>query len=89
MAAVAFCTIFTCLQSVLTKGVLRAGGDTRFLMVADILFLWVASVPLGILCAWILKLSPFFIYLSLRIDVIIKSIWCIGRLKSRKWMKRI
>ncbi len=89
LAAVAFCTIFTCLQSVLTKGVLRAGGDTHFLMIADILFLWVASVPLGILSAWILKLSPFYIYLSLRIDVIIKSFWCLGRLKSRKWMKQI
>ena len=37
----------------LTKGVLRAGGDTRFLMAGDILFLWVASLPLGMLAGFV------------------------------------
>ena len=45
MIAVAVMVIFQTTQSVLTKGVLRGGGDTRFLMVADILFLWLVSVP--------------------------------------------
>ena len=49
MIAVGFIVIFQSMNSILTKGVLRGGGDTKFLMVADILFLWVASVPLGAL----------------------------------------
>ena len=31
------------------NGIIRGGGDTKFLMIADILFLWAASVPLGAL----------------------------------------
>ncbi len=41
--------VFRSVNSILTKGVLRGGGDTRFLMVADVLFLWIVAVPLGYL----------------------------------------
>lgn len=37
------------IQSVMTKGVLRGGGDTKFLMKADILFIWMVPIPLGAL----------------------------------------
>ncbi len=86
MLAVAVMSIFSAMENALTKGILRAGGDTRFLLVADVLFMWVVSVPLGALVALVWKAPPFFIYVSLRIDWIIKSLWCTGRLISRKWI---
>jgi len=89
MDAIAFIVVFQAMNSVLTKGVLRAGGDTRFLMAGDILFLWVASIPLGILAAFVLHWPPFWIYTMLKIDQIIKCVWCYFRLRSRKWMKKI
>ena len=89
MDAIGFIVIFQAMNSVLTKGVLRAGGDTRFLMAGDILFLWVASIPLGILAAFVLHWPPFWIYTMLKIDQIIKCVWCYFRLRSRKWMKKI
>jgi len=87
MYAVAIMVVFQTVQGVLTKGVLRNGGDTKFLMVADILFLWLASIPLGYLAGLVLGLPPFWIYIALKIDWAIKSIWCAFRLKSRKWMR--
>ncbi len=89
MDAIGFIVVFQAMNSVLTKGVLRAGGDTRFLMAGDILFLWVASVPLGILAAFVFRWPPFWIYTMLKIDQIIKCVWCYFRLRSRKWMKTI
>ena len=89
MDAIGFVVIFQAMNSVLTKGVLRAGGDTRFLMAGDILFLWVASIPLGILAAFVFHWTPFWIYTMLKIDQIIKCVWCFFRLRSRKWMKAI
>jgi len=89
MFAIGFIVIFQSANSILTKGVLRGGGDTRFLMVADIIFLWVASVPLGALAGLVWHLPAFWIYALLKIDQIIKAVWCIYRLKSRKWIKRI
>ncbi len=89
MLAVSFIMIFQSMNSILTKGVLRAGGDTKFLMLGDILFLWVASIPLGALAGLVWHFSAFWIYTLLKIDQIIKCVWCFFRLKSGKWMKKI
>lgn len=87
MLAVMVMVIFQATQGVLTKGVLRGGGDTHFLMIADVAFLWLASVPLGYAAAFWWNFSPFWIYIFLKIDWVIKTIWCAFRLKSRKWIR--
>ena len=89
MDAITIIVVFQSVSSILTKGVLRAGGDTRFLMIGDILFLWVASVPLGYLAGLVFDLPPFWIYTFLKIDQVIKCVWCFFRLRSGKWLKRI
>ena len=89
MGAQAFIAFFQACNSMLTKGVLRGGGDTRFLMVADILFLWVASIPLGALAGLVWHLPPFWTYCFIRIDHVIKSFWCVFRLRSGKWIKKV
>ncbi len=89
MDAISVIVIFQSMNSILTKGVLRAGGDTKFLMLGDILFLWVASVPLGFLAGLVWGWSAFWIYMMLKIDQIIKCVWCYFRLRSGKWLKKI
>lgn len=89
MDSISFIVIFQAMNSILTKGVLRGGGDTKFLMAGDILFLWVASIPLGALAGLVWHWSPFWIYCMLKIDQILKCIWCFFRLRSKKWMKKI
>lgn len=89
MDAVAIVVLFQSANSILTKGVLRGGGDTKFLMVADILFLWVCSIPLGALAGLVFHWPGFWIYTMLKIDQFIKAIWCLFRLKSGKWIKKI
>ena len=89
MNAIIIINIFQSMNSILTKGVLRAGGDTTFLMAGDILFLWVASIPLGGLAGLKWGLPSFWIYTFLKIDQIIKCVWCYFRLRSGKWLKKI
>lgn len=89
MLALGMIVIFQSANSILTKGVLRGGGDTRFLMAADVLFLWIASIPLGALAGLVWHLPAFWTYTCLRIDQIIKAVWCVFRLKSRKWIKKL
>lgn len=87
MTAYGFIVIFQTTQSVMTKGVLRGGGDTKFLLVADILFLWIVSLPLGYWVGLVLKGPAWLTIICLRVDWIIKSIWCIGRLNTGKWIR--
>ncbi len=89
MYAVAIMVVFQSMQSVLTKGILRGGGDTKFCMFADAAFLWIVSIPVGALCGLVLHMDPFVIYIALKLDWAIKSIVCLWRVKSRKWMRRV
>ena len=86
MNAFAVIVFFQAVQTVMTKGVLRGGGDTKFLMVADILFMWIVSIPLGFLAGIIFHWPAWVVQLCLRADYVIKSVWCIGRLMSGKWI---
>lgn len=81
--------IFQATNSIMTKGVLRGGGDTTMLMLADNVFLWVLALPLGLLAGFVLHLPAFWIYFFLKFDQIAKTIWCVLRLRSRKWIKKI
>lgn len=89
MLAISIIMIFQASNSIMTKGVLRGGGDTKMLMLTDNVFLWVVSIPLGILAGFVFKWPAFWIYVCLKSDQIIKTVWCIFRLKSEKWIKKI
>lgn len=89
MAAISIIVLFQATNSIMTKGVLRGGGDTKMLMLADNVFLWVLSIPLGIIAGFVLKLPAFWIYIALKFDQIAKAVWCVLRLRSGKWIKKI
>ena len=89
MWAISIIIVFQATNSIMTKGVLRGGGDTKMLMLTDNIFLWVASVPLGIVAGLILHLPAFWIYFALKIDQVLKAFWCVIRLRSGKWIKKI
>ena len=89
MLAISIIIIFQGTNSIMTKGVLRGGGDTRTLMITDNIFLWVLAIPLGLLGGFVLKVSPFWIYIFLKSDQIVKTVWAYLRLRSGKWIKKI
>lgn len=89
MLSISIIIVFQATNSIMTKGVLRGGGDTKVLMIADNIFLWVASIPLGILAGLVFHLPAFWIYFALKIDQVLKAVWCVIRLRSGKWIKKI
>ena len=89
MWSISIIVVFQATNSIMTKGVLRGGGDTKVLMIADNIFLWVASIPLGVIAGLVLHLPAFWIYFALKIDQFLKAFWCVIRLRSGKWIKKI
>ncbi len=87
--ASALLALFQASNGILTKGTLRGGGDTKVLMIADSIFLWIVSVPLGYLAGLVLGLPPFWVYFFLRGENICKTVWGVARLQSGKWIKKI
>ncbi len=89
MKAIALIVVFQAANQMLTKGVLRGGGDTQFLVFADMLFLWICSIPLGYLAGLVWGFPAFWVYFFLKFDQVIKALWCVFRLNSGKWIKKI
>jgi len=89
MLAISIIIVFQATNSIMTKGVLRGGGDTKMLMLTDNVFLWVCSIPLGILAGFVFHFPAFVVYIFLKSDQIIKAVWCLFRLRSGKWIKKI
>lgn len=89
MNAICLIIVFQGTNSIMTKGVLRGGGDTAMLMLTDNIFLWVLAIPLGIAAGFYFKWSPFWVYICLKSDQIVKTVWAFLRLRSRKWIKKI
>ena len=89
MIAISLIIVFQATNSIMTKGVLRGGGDTKMLMLADNIFLWTIAIPLGYLAGYVFHLPAFWIYILLKSDQIVKTFWALLRLKSGKWIKKI
>ena len=53
-------------------GVFRSGGDSRFGFICDTIDMWVFSVPLGFISAFVLKLPPMWVYFLLCLDEFVK-----------------
>ena len=49
-------------------GCFRAGGDAKFGMVTDLVFMWLVTVPLVLLAAYGLKLPLKWVYLTICLD---------------------
>ena len=89
MDGVSIIVVFRAANSILTRGVLRGGGDTQFLLLADMSTMWLLAVPLGAVAGLYFHLNAFWTYLCLYSDQMAKAVWCVFRLRSGKWIKKI
>lgn len=70
-------------------GIFAAGRDSKFGMLCDSVTLWCIIVPLGCICAFILKLPVMVVYFVLNLDEIIKLPVVYKHYKKYKWIKNL
>lgn len=71
------------------SGIFRAGGDSKFGMICDLIDMWGYAIPLGLFAAFVLKLPPMVVYVLLCTDEFVKWPWVFKHYKSGKWLKNI
>ncbi len=74
---------------VLGNGVLRSGGQTKYIMVIDMIGTWVIGVPLGVITAYIFKLPIYYVYFILSLEEYVRVFMGVYIFKSKRWMKNI
>ena len=70
-------------------GILRAGGDTRFGLILEGMALWVGSILLGWIGAFVLHLSVKGVFMLLMLDEFIKLPFALWRYRSKIWLKDV
>ena len=70
-------------------GILRGGGDAKFVLFSDIVFLWLVAVPLGFLTGLVLHWPVWAVFIVLKIDNFIKLAAGILRIRKGKWVKDV
>jgi len=85
----AYSIIGAAVNTVYICGIFRAGGDSKFGFVADSICMWLVSVPLGLLAAFVFKLPPLWVYFILYLDEFEKLPFVIIHYKKKGWLKDI
>lgn len=89
MSVTSIIVIFQILGVNLMMGVLRGGGDAKFVLINDLLFMWTVAIPLGFISAFVLKWPITAVFFVMKSDEIIKSLIAIGRVLSGKWVRNV
>ncbi len=85
----AYYVVGQAMNTLLIAGIFRAGGDSRFGMICDIIVMWFVSVPLGFLSAFVWKLPPMAVYFILCLDEFWKIPVVYVHYKKFGWLKDI
>ena len=80
---------FKVLNMILGGGIIRSGGRTKYVMFIDMVGTWCFGVPLGLLSAFVWKLSIPYVYFLLSLEECIR--FGISRIvfHRRKWMNQL
>ncbi len=80
---------FQAFANICMMGVLRAGGDARFVLVCEMIFLWGVAVPLGFVTGLVLHWPATLVFLFLKCDEILKSVVSFFRVTSFRWLRDV
>lgn len=85
----AITSVGTCYQMAADCGILRAGGDTKFAMWNNIVFVWLICLPCAALSAFVFHFSPVVVFFCLKMEQLGKCPVIFLRVRSKKWIKQI
>lgn len=89
LTAYALVAPFKVLNMILGGGIIRSGGKTQYVMLIDIIGTWVFGVPLGLLAAFVLKLSIPYVYFMLSLEEVVRFLISLVVFRRRKWMQSL
>ncbi|EHK2401065.1 MATE family efflux transporter [Clostridium perfringens] len=81
--------VFQSLASNFMMGVLRGGGDAKFVLINDLIFMWLVAIPGGFFVAFVLELPVALVFLVIKCDEILKSLTSVYRVISGKWINDV
>jgi Na+-driven multidrug efflux pump len=80
--------IGTSYQAPCQVGIIRPGGDSKYVMISDLLYSWVFTVPLSLLAAFVFHWPVVVIVTCLNVDQLLKCITVSYKVNRYTWIKK-
>lgn len=77
------------LNVIVVCGIFAAGGDIAYDAISTGISMWLFSIPLGLLAAFVFHWPVIVVYLIISADEIIKIPWIYPRYKKYLWLKNL
>ncbi len=84
-----FVVVGTAYEMPALGGIVGGGGDTKFVLYNDIIFMWCIVIPTSFLSAFVFKFPPIVTFACLKSDQITKCIVAIFKVNRYKWIKNL
>ncbi|MDI9471254.1 MAG: MATE family efflux transporter [Bacillota bacterium] len=89
LQVLAVVTFGTAYQMSCLTGIVRAGGKTHFVLINDLLWVWLWVLPSAALAAFVFNASPVLVFFLLKSDQLLKCIVAVIETNSYRWVKQL
>jgi putative MATE family efflux protein len=80
---------FRAFNMAMVIGICRAGGDTVFCIIYDIIFMWTVALPLAALASFLFQAPVWLIYACLLLEEPLKMFLGLWRYRTGKWLHNV
>jgi len=78
-----------CYQATCLQGLVRAGGDTNFILINDSIFVFGVVLPSALLAHYVFHAPAWVVYACLQSDQILKCFVALVKINRFRWMKNL
>lgn len=89
MTVLAITVVGTAYQMSTLTGIVRAGGATHFVLINDIIFVWLIVIPLSMFMAFVIGAPTWVVFLCLKCDQILKCAVAVVKVNRYDWIKKL
>lgn len=82
-------TVGTCYEFPVESGIIAGGGDTKYAAIVDNCFMWLFTIPVSALSAFVFGWPPIVTFMILKADQLLKCIPNFIRCNRFKWVRNL
>ena len=79
----------TAYQMPVSTGIVRGGGDAKFVMINDLISIWGIVIPVSLLAAFVFEWPPVVVIACLNADQVFKCGAAFIKVNRYRWMKKL
>ncbi len=70
-------------------GIVRAGGAIHFVLINDLIFVWLIVIPSAAIAAYVFQASPIIVFACLKSDQVLKCLVAVVKVNRFRWIKNL